>query len=165
MSTASSVPTQSRAAANGRGEPPEQPVTVRDGLAAVPSDHVEAPGAGGADDVDADLGGLLGQADADGAGRPVDQDRLARDAPTTCSISAAVHPASSRFAAAGKDSDAGLAKTSQAGTVSSDAHPPDTRNASTSSPTVKGDVWAGRRDHPATRSRPGRERLRHASGA
>jgi hypothetical protein len=54
--------------------------------------------------------------------------------PVTCSISAAVVPASSRFAAAGWSSAGGLANTSAAATVTRSAYPPEIRNASTSSP-------------------------------
>ncbi len=58
--------------------------------------------------------------------------------PVTCSISEAVHPARSRFAASPKDRDAGFANTSAAGTVTSVAQPPLIRKASTSSPTATG---------------------------
>lgn len=54
---------------------------------------------------------------------------------TMRSMSAAVPPTSSRFAASGKSSVAGLAKTSAAGTVSAELQPPETRKARTSSPT------------------------------
>ena len=53
----------------------------------------------------------------------------------TCSMSAAVTPARSRFAASGKPSAAGLRKTSPAGTVTRLAYPPLIRKAITSSPT------------------------------
>lgn len=51
-------------------------------------------------------------------------------------MSAAVEPARSRFAASGNPSEAGLANTSAAGTVTDSAQPPLMRKARTSSPTA-----------------------------